>query len=100
MPRIRKPFAPKSYAPYILKVHKQLHPKSLTLSTAALETVNAIVETLEERISAKAVKLALLAKKKTLKAQHIATATKIDLPSELSGHATAEAVKALARFTA
>ena len=100
MPRIRKPFGPRTYSTYILKVHKQVHPKSLTLSTAALETVNAIVEGLEERISTKAVKLALLARKKTLKAQHVATAVKVELPSEIAGHATAEGVKAVTRFCA
>lgn len=88
----------KGYATYIHKVHKQLHPKGITISGKGMEVLNALIEDLEQRISTEAFNLSKYQKKSTLSAKHIQTATKLVFPHEMGGMAISEGTKAVTKF--
>ena len=89
--------ASRTYGSYLAKIHRQVNGK-LTISAAAVDAINSLVEDLEDRVSGRAIQLARLAKKKTLKASHVQTATRLIFPREVGAHAVAEGVKAIVKF--
>ena len=91
-----------SYAAYIQKVLKQVFPaeqdQKIGMSAQAVEIVNSLLVALEAQLSAKAGEVANIAKKSTLSARHVQTATALLLPSELAKVAITEATKSVSRF--
>lgn len=90
----------KGYCGYLHKVMKQLYPKDrgITISGKAMEVLNLLVEDLETRISDKSFDLTKFAKKSTLAAPHVQTATKIVFPPDMGGMAIQEGTKALTTY--
>ncbi|KAI4851761.1 hypothetical protein E4T44_01932 [Aureobasidium sp. EXF-8845] len=86
-----------SFAIYIWKVLKQIHPDS-GISKNAMQIMNDFIKDLFARIAELACDLCKKLKKATLQARDIQTATKLILPGALAKHAEGEACKALVNF--
>ena len=87
-----------SYAIYIYKVLKQVHPDT-GVSSKAISIMNSFVNDLFERIAAEASRLAHYSKKSTLSSREIQTAVRLLLPGELAKHAISEGTKAVTKYT-
>lgn len=87
-----------SYATYIYKVLKQVHPET-GVSTKAMSIMNSFVADLFERIAAEAGKLASYNNTKTLTSREIQTAVRLLLPGELAKHAVSEGTKAVTKYS-
>ena len=87
-----------SYAIYIYKVLKQVHPDT-GVSSKAMSIMNSFVNDIFERIATEAGKLATYNKKATLSSREIQTAVRLMLPGELAKHAVSEGTKAVTKFS-
>ena len=87
-----------SYAIYIYKVLKQVHPDT-GISSKAMSIMNSFVNDLFERIAAEASRLAHYNKRSTITSREIQTAVRLLLPGELAKHAVSEGTKAVAKYT-
>ena len=87
-----------SYAIYIYKVLKQVHPDT-GVSSKAMGIMNSFVNDLFERIAAEASRLAHYNKRSTLSSREIQTAVRLLLPGELAKHAVSEGTKAVTKYT-
>merc|ERR1712110_440868 len=74
-----------SYAIYIYKVLKQVHPDT-GVSSKAMSIMNSFVNDIFERIAAEASKLAHYNKRSTITSREIQTAVRLLLPGELARH--------------
>merc|ERR1712179_741582 len=72
-----------SYAIYIYKVLKQVHPDT-GVSSEAMSIMNSFVNDLFERIAAEASRLAHYNKRSTITSREIQTAVRLLLPGELA----------------
>lgn len=89
----------KGYATYLHKLLKQgSHDKKVTISKQAMEVVNALLESVEQRVSNRAFQLVKFQKKQTLSAAQMQVATKNVFPPEMGGQAISQATAALRRF--
>ena len=86
-----------SYAIYIYKVLKQVHPDT-GVSSKAMSIMNSFVNDLFERFAAEASCLAHYSKKSTLSSREIQTAVRLLLPGELAKHAISEGTKAVQKY--
>jgi len=86
-----------SYAIYIYKVLKQVHPDT-GVSSKAMSIMNSFVNDLFERIAAEASKLAHYNKRSTITSREIQTAVRLLLPGELAKHAVSEGTKAVTKW--
>ena len=82
----RKSKRKESYAIYIYKVLKQVHPDT-GVSSKAMSIMNSFVNDLFERIAAEASRLAHYNKKSTITSREIQTSVRLLLPGELAKHA-------------
>jgi len=95
-----------NYKTYIRKVLKQVHPNT-GINANALSQINSMLNTLANRIIAKAsflVKKTNIGKtlknhKKTISARDIQTATRLIIPGELSKYAVSEGTKAVTKYS-
>ena len=87
-----------SYAIYIYKVMKQVHPDT-GISSKAMSIMNSFVNDIFERIAAEASRLAHYNKKSTITSREIQTAVRLLLPGELAKHAVSEGTKAVTKYT-
>ena len=94
----RKGKRKESYAIYIYKVLKQVHPAT-AVSSKAMSIMNSFVTDLYERIDAEASKLAHYNKRSTITSREIQTAVRLLLPGELAKHAVSEGTKAVTKYT-
>jgi histone H2B len=76
-----------SYAIYIYKVLKQVHPDT------------GISSDIFERIAAEASRLAHYNRRSTITSREIQTAVRLLLPGELAKHAVSEGTKAVTKYT-
>ncbi|RZB40673.1 Histone domain containing protein [Asbolus verrucosus] len=83
-----------SYAIYIYKVLKQVHPDT-GISSKAMSIMNSFVNDIFERIAAEASRLAHYNKRSTITSREIQTAVRLLLPGELAKHAVSEGTKAI-----
>merc|ERR1712203_741643 len=86
-----------SYAIYIYKVLKNIHPE-VGISKKAMNVMNSFVNDLFERVALEASKLARYHGKLTLSSNDIQSAVKLVLPGDLAEHAIAEGTRALNKF--
>ncbi|KAI0987860.1 hypothetical protein GJ496_000813 [Pomphorhynchus laevis] len=86
-----------SYAIYIYKVLKQVHPDT-GISSKAMSIMNSFVNDIFERIATEASKLSHYNKKQTISSREIQTAVRLILPGELSKHAVSEGTKAVTKY--
>ncbi|ORX86151.1 histone-fold-containing protein [Basidiobolus meristosporus CBS 931.73] len=87
-----------SYASYIYKVLKQVHPDT-GISNKAMSIMNSFVVDIFERVAEEASKLAAYNKKSTISSREIQTAVRLLLPGELAKHAVSEGTKAVTKYT-
>merc|ERR1712228_940078 len=87
-----------SYAIYIYKFLKQVHPDT-GVSSKAMSIMNSFVNDLFERILAEASRLAHYNKRSTITSREIQTAVRLLLPGELAKHAVSEGTKAVTKYT-
>ena len=78
-----------SYAIYIYKVLKQVHPDT-GISSKAMSIMNSFVNDIFERIAAEASRLAHYNKRSTITSREIQTAVRLLLPGELAKHAVSD----------
>ena len=94
----RKKASYDSYATFIYKVLKQVHPDAKISKTSMTIMNNFVVDTFH-RIATEAKLLASKDKSKTLAPRDFESAVRLVLPGELSIHAGKEGVKAVTRYT-
>ncbi|CAH3187206.1 unnamed protein product [Porites lobata] len=87
-----------SYAIYIYKVLKQVHPDT-GISSKAMGIMNSFVNDIFERIATESSRLAHYNKKSTISPREIQTAIRLLLPGELAKHAVSEGTKAVTKYT-
>ena len=87
-----------SYASYIYKVLKQVHPDT-GVSSKAMSILNSFVNDIFDKIASEAARLARYNKKPTVTSREIQTAVRLVLPGELAKHAVSEGTKAVTKFT-
>ena len=87
-----------SYAIYIHKVLKQVHPDT-GVSSKAMSIMNSFVNDIFERIAAEASRLAHYNKRSTITSREIQTAVRLLLPGELAKHDVSEGTKAVTKYT-
>ena len=94
----RKKKRRESYAIYIYKVLKQVHPDT-GVSSKAMSIMNSFVNDIFERIAGEASRLAHYNKRTTITSREIQTAVRLLLPGELAKHAVSEGTKAVTKYT-
>ena len=87
-----------SYAIYLYKVMKQVHPDT-GISSKAMGIMNSFVNDIFERIAGEASSLTQYNKKSTISSREIQTAVRLLLPGELAKHAVSEGTKAVTKYT-
>ena len=87
-----------SYALYIYKVLRQVHPDT-GISSKAMSIMNSFVNDIFERIAGEASRLAHYNKRSTISSREIQTSVRLLLPGELAKHAVSEGVKAVTKYT-
>ncbi|XP_043540338.1 late histone H2B.L4-like [Chiloscyllium plagiosum] len=87
-----------SYAIYIYKVMKQVHPDT-GISSKAMSIMNSFVNDIFERIAGESSRLAHYNKRSTISSREIQTAVRLLLPGELAKHAVSEGTKAVTKYT-
>ncbi|CEF62248.1 Histone H2B family and Histone core domain and Histone-fold domain-containing protein [Strongyloides ratti] len=96
--KIKRKARKESYAIYIYRVLKQVHPDT-GISSKAMSIMNSFVNDIFERVAAEASKLAHYNKKSTISSREIQTSVRLILPGELAKHAVSEGTKAVTKFT-
>ncbi len=86
-----------SYATFIFKVLKEVHPDT-GISSKAMSIMNSFVGDIFERIAGEAGRLARYNKKNTITSREIQTAVRLLLPGELAKHAVSEGTKAVTKY--
>ena len=86
-----------SYATYIYKVLKQVHPDT-GISRKAMIVMDSFVHDIFERLAGEAGRLARYNKKHTISSREVQTAVRLILPGELAKHAVSEGTKAVAKY--
>ncbi|XP_038564641.1 uncharacterized protein LOC119895537 [Micropterus salmoides] len=87
-----------SYAIYVYKVLKQVHPDT-GISSKAMLIMNSFVSDIFERIAGESSRLAHYNKRSTITSREIQTAVRLLLPGELAKHAVSEGTKAVTKYT-
>lgn len=87
-----------SYAVYIYKVLKQVHPDT-GISSKAMSIMNSFVNDIFERSAAESSRLAHYNKRSTITSREVQTAVRLLLPGELAKHAVSEGTKAVTKYT-
>ena len=87
-----------SFSSYIMKVLKQVHPKT-GISKRSMMIMNSLVKDTFERIGSEARRLCRYSNKGTLSSREVQTAVRLALPGELAKHAVSEGTKAVTKFS-
>lgn len=88
-----------TYASYLHKVLKQVHP-DLSIKKNAIMAIDGIMKDCFDRVINESSTVARGSKKSTLSAKHVQSAVRSLMPGELSTHAVSEGTKAVGRFSA
>ena len=94
----RKRRRKETYAIYIYKVLKQVHPDT-GISSKAMSIMNSFVNDIFERIASESSRLANHNGRSTISSREIQTAVRLLLPGELAKHAVSEGTKAVTKYT-
>jgi len=86
-----------SYASYIYKVLKQVHPDT-GISRKAMIIMDNFINDIFERLAAEAGRLARYNKKHTITSREVQTSVRLILPGELAKHAVSEGTKAVTKY--
>lgn len=96
--KIRRRRRKESYAIYIYKVLRQVHPDT-GISSKAMNIMNSFINDIFERIVSEASRLAHYNRRSTITSREIQTAVRLLLPGELAKHAISEGTKAVTKYT-
>ncbi|KAG7465689.1 hypothetical protein MATL_G00156190 [Megalops atlanticus] len=96
--KVRRRHRKESYAIYVYKVLKQVHPDT-GISAKAMKIMNSFVNDIFERIAGEASRLTHYNKHHTITSREIQTAVRLLLPGELAKHAVSEGTKAVTKYT-
>merc|ERR1712137_1124913 len=94
----RKKKRVESFASYIYKVLKQVHPDT-GISKKAMSIMNSFIDDIFERIGDESVHLVKYGGRNTLTSREIQTAVRLILPGELAKHAVSEGSKAVTKYS-
>ena len=94
----RKKPRKESFAGYIYKVLKQVHPDT-GISSNAMSIMNSFIWDIFERVANESSRLAQINKRSTISTREIQTALCLILPGELAKHAVSEGTKAMTKYT-
>jgi histone H2A len=94
----RKPKRVQTFASYIYKVLKQVHPDN-GISKKAMSIMNSFVMDFFDKIVIESGKLARYSKRSTISSREVQSAVRLVLPGELAKHAVSEGTKAVTKFT-
>ncbi|XP_051901344.1 histone H2B 1/2-like [Pristis pectinata] len=94
----RKRARKESYAIYIYKVMKQVHPDT-GISSKDMSTMNSFVNDILERIAGEASRLAHYNKRSTISSLEIQTFVRLLMTGELAKHTVSEGTKAVTKYT-
>eukprot|EP01113_Clastostelium_recurvatum_P036872 TRINITY_DN532_c0_g1_i2.p1 TRINITY_DN532_c0_g1~~TRINITY_DN532_c0_g1_i2.p1 ORF type:complete len:152 (+),score=47.02 TRINITY_DN532_c0_g1_i2:14-469(+) len=86
-----------SYATYIYKVLKQVHPDT-GISKKAMVVMDSFVHDIFERLAGEAGRLARYNKRHTISSREVQTSVRLILPGELAKHAVSEGTKAVTKY--
>lgn len=86
-----------SYASYIYKVLRQVHPDT-GVSKKAMVVMDSFVHDIFERLANEAGRLARINGRHTITSREIQTAVRLILPGELAKHAVSEGTKAVTKY--
>ena len=87
-----------TYAIYIYKVLKQVHPDT-GISSKAMSIMNSFVNDIFERIANESSKLSNHNGRSTISSREVQTSVRLLLPGELAKHAVSEGTKAVTKYT-
>ena len=87
-----------TFATYIYKVLKQVHPET-GISKKSMSSLNSFITDTFEKIATEAGKLVKYNKKDTLSSREVQTAIRLVLPGELAKHAVSDGTKAVTKIT-
>jgi histone H2B len=87
-----------TYAIYIYKVLKQVHPDT-GISSKAMSIMNSFANDIFERIANEASKLSNHNGRSTISSREVQTSVRLLLPGELAKHAVSEGTKAVTKYT-
>ena len=87
-----------SFAVYIYRVLKQVHPET-GISKRSMSIMNSFINDLFEKIANESSRLVRYNKKHTLTSREVQTAVRLMLPGELAKHAVSEGTKAVTKFS-
>lgn len=94
----RKHRRKESFAIYIFKVLRQVHPDT-GISSKAMSIMNSFVNDLFERLAGEASRLGHHNNRSTMSSREIQTGVRLLLPGELAKHAVSEGTKAVTKYT-
>lgn len=94
----RKVRRSETYATYIMRLLRQIHPK-MGISKRAMSIMNSLIQDTFQKIAEDASRLTRYTNKGTLGSREIQTAIRLVLPGELAKHAVSEGTKAVTKFT-
>ena len=95
---VKKKKRVESFAVYIYRVLKQVHPET-GISKRSMGIMNSFINDIFEKIAIESSKLVRYNKKHTLSSREIQTAVRLLLPGELAKHAVSEGTKAMSKFS-
>ena len=95
----RKGRRTESYAGYIYKVLKQVHPET-GISKRGMSIMNSFINDIFERLCVEAGRLTRYSGRSTLSSREVQSSVRLLLPGELAKHAVSEGTKAVTKFTA
>uniref|UniRef100_A0A8C4RWG4 Histone H2B 1/2/3/4/6-like n=1 Tax=Erpetoichthys calabaricus TaxID=27687 RepID=A0A8C4RWG4_ERPCA len=96
--KMRKRSRKESYAIYVYKVLKQVHPDT-GISSKVMGIMNSFVNYIFKCIAGEASRLAHYNKRSTISSREIQTSVRILLPRKLAKHAVSEGTKAVIKYT-
>merc|ERR1712072_228298 len=95
---VKKKKRVESFAVYIYRVLKQVHPET-GISKRSMSIMNSFIYDIFEKIAGEASKLVRYNKKHTLSSREVQTAVRLLLPGELAKHAVSEGTKAVTKYS-
>ena len=94
----RKKKRVESFAVYIYRVLKQVHPET-GISKRSMSIMNSFINDVFEKIASESARLVRYNKKHTLSSREVQTSVRLLLPGELAKHAVSEGTKAVTKFS-
>ena len=96
--KTKKRSSQQSFAVYIYRVLKQVHPET-GISKKSMSIMNSFINDIFEKVATESSRLVRYNKKHTLTSREVQTAVRLMLPGELAKHAVSEGTKAVTKYS-